>query len=462
MVDTAMEMENLNSITRVFGAMWSALGAVMPTQIGASTLVQAQELCARNAAAAAAAALGGKEGGEGGGPVATTMNPAEKEGKKEIELKLGHGVQGITGRQDGDYYALRLSDAEAANGVIVHCNSSDKSRFKLICFDHEGSVRYVQESSLTTDKKFTTANMFLVPFETITSVAPPKTATDGGLYTDPQIFDRMRNMTAEARTLRAGHHLLCVYGDNWLKETPYTLTALLADLAPGVVQAVKDVDTKLREKKKEVEDLEDEYIQAKMAFERVSDRVAEQTAATEALITQREVAFNTFIAESLRKYSNKHVGASGGLPSAAAAAATAAAPAAVPLAADATHEEVAAAGEVEQEQEHQQQHQRAASLTNSGGATVGASDIGRDSKESVPPTTGGKLVGKGRSKGATAAGGNGITSPSHSKRSSFSFFSGFRRGGGGKGGGKGGEGGGGGMEEEEHAQQRQEGQTIVS
>lgn len=460
MVDTAFEMENLNSIARVFGAMWSALGAVTPTQIGASTLVQAQELCARNAAAAAA--LGGEGGGEGGEPVAKMMNQAEKERKKEIELKLGHGVKGITGRQDSDYYALRLSDAEAANGVIVHCNSPDKSRFKLICFDHEGSVRYVQESSLTTDKKFTTANMFLVPFETITSVAPPKTATDGGLYTDPQIFDRMRNMTAEARTLRAGQHLLCVYGDNWLKETPYTLTALLADLAPGVVQAVKDVDTKLREKKKEVEDLEDEYIQAKLAFERVSDRVAEQTAVTEALIAQREVAFNTFIGESLRKYSNKHVGPSGGLPSTAAAAAATTAAAPATQEEEEEEEEAAAAGEVEQE-EQEHQHQRVASLTNSGGATVGASDIGRDSKESVPPTTGGKLaVGKGRGKGATAAGGNGITSPSHSKRSSFSFFSGFRRGGGGKGGGKGGEGGGGGMEEEEHTLQQQEGQTIVS
>ena len=75
-------------------------------------MVQAQELCARNAAAAAA--LGGEGGGEGGEPVAKMMNQAEKEGKKEIELKLGHGVKGITGRQDSDYYALRLSDAEAA------------------------------------------------------------------------------------------------------------------------------------------------------------------------------------------------------------------------------------------------------------------------------------------------------------------------------------------------------------
>ncbi len=466
MEDSAYEMESLNSITRVFGAVWSAFGAVLHTEIGASTLIQAQELCARSAAAAAAAAAAAVSGGEEGKPAATIINPAKKEGKKVTELKLGHGITGSTGRQDSVYYVLRLSEAEAANGVIVSCNSSNKSRFKLICFDHEGAVRYVQESSLTSDKKFTVANMFLVPFETITSVAPPTASNGGGLYDHPQIFERVRNMTAEARTLRAGEHLLCVYGDNWLNDTPYTLTALLAELSSGVVQAVKDVDTELREKKKEVEELEDEYIRAKMVFDRVSDRVAEQTAVTEGLINKREVAFNIFIEESLRKYSNKHVGLGGRLPTA--AAVPAAATPAVSTAVDLPQEEGVAGGKAEQRQGGQQ-HQRAGSLTasNSGGATVGASETGQDIKESVPPTTGRKVGEKERGKGATAAGGsgggNGTTSPLPSKRSSFSFFSALRRGGGGKGDGKREEGEGRGSLEKEHqTQQREQGPMMAS
>ncbi len=39
-------------------------------------------------------------------------------------------------------------------------------------FDASGGVRYVQESAPTGDKKFTTATMYLVPFETITSFGP--------------------------------------------------------------------------------------------------------------------------------------------------------------------------------------------------------------------------------------------------------------------------------------------------
>lgn len=457
MEDSAYEMEGQNSITRVFGAVWSAFGAVLHTEIGASTLIQAQELCARSAAAAAAAAAAAVSGGEEGKPSTTKINEANKEGKKVTELKLGHGITGSTGRQDSVYYVLRLSEAEAANGVIVSCNSSNKSRFKLICFDHEGAVRYVQESSLTSDKKFTVANMFLVPFETIISVAPPPVG--GGLLDHPQIFERVRNMTAEARTLRAGEHLLCVYGDNWLNNTPYTLTALLAELSSGVVQAVKDVDAELREKKKEVEELEDEYIRAKMVFDRVSDRVAEQTAVTEGLINKREVAFNIFIEESLRKYSNKHVGLGGRLPTA--AAVPAAAMPVANMALDTPQGVEVAGGKAE--------HQRAGSLTssNSDGATVGASEIGQDVKESVPPATGGKGGGKERVKGATAAGenvsGNGAFSPLPMKRSSFSFFSALRRGGGGKGEGQRGEGEGrGSVEGEQETQQQEQGPIIAS
>lgn len=40
---------------------------------------------------------------------------------------------------------------------------------QLVVFDAQGRVQYVQESAPTGDKKFTTATMYLVPFETITS-----------------------------------------------------------------------------------------------------------------------------------------------------------------------------------------------------------------------------------------------------------------------------------------------------
>jgi hypothetical protein len=41
-----------------------------------------------------------------------------------------------------------------------------------VVFDATGGVRYMQESAPTGDKKFTTATMYLVPFETITSFGP--------------------------------------------------------------------------------------------------------------------------------------------------------------------------------------------------------------------------------------------------------------------------------------------------
>lgn len=63
------------------------------------------------------------------------------------------------------------------------------------------------------------------------------------------VFTKLSSLVAESRTLPEGHHLICVYGDNWLQSCKYTITALLADLDPTVVQALKDVDEKIKVKK---------------------------------------------------------------------------------------------------------------------------------------------------------------------------------------------------------------------
>ena len=124
-------------------------------------------------------------------------------------------------------------------------------------FDAQGRVQYVQESAPTGDKKFTTATMYLVPFETITSfgqtlpqfneepgrcrfvcmcwsgvIACPVDVRFDSVQisrsahsnlkpsvkptTTTAIFTRLTTLTAESRSLGAGEHLICVYGDNWL------------------------------------------------------------------------------------------------------------------------------------------------------------------------------------------------------------------------------------------------------
>lgn len=117
-------------------------------------------------------------------------------------------------------------------------------------FEADGGVRYVQESAPTADKASTTAAMFLVPFETITSlgVELPTFSSDPGacartyvgwpirrtrqrplrpevgLFSlnsstpwGTAVFSRLNTMTVESRSIHGGEHLVCVYGDNWLQ-----------------------------------------------------------------------------------------------------------------------------------------------------------------------------------------------------------------------------------------------------
>ena len=75
--------QNLNSMMRVFGAMMTRLGVPIPTQIGASTLIAAQEIC-KNDGLMKDTVLG-----------------------RISELKLGSaGITGKTDRQEGVFYRL--------------------------------------------------------------------------------------------------------------------------------------------------------------------------------------------------------------------------------------------------------------------------------------------------------------------------------------------------------------------
>jgi len=52
-----------------------------------------------------------------------------------------------------------VSPEEAQEGIIITCSSSNRSRFKLVLFDSAGSVRYVEESTWTVDKKLTSGKV---------------------------------------------------------------------------------------------------------------------------------------------------------------------------------------------------------------------------------------------------------------------------------------------------------------
>lgn len=128
----------------------------------------------------------------------------------------------------------------------------------------------------------------------------------------------------------------------------------------------------------ELDGLQDEYNQAKEKFEQLRARVQEETDRTEALLQEREIAYNSFIDMSLNRHSK------GSLPTFVPTPAVPA-PAAAAEAAEALSTSVSSSP---------------------------LSEHGKDSKTSTAPAGGGS--------GSNSTTGRGPASPS--KRSFFSFF----------------------------------------
>ena len=395
----SLDLENLNSLQKVVFAIITRFGPNFQTQVNAETLIKAKDLCndvrAKNR---------GKEKGK------------REEGQRVVNLKPGFSMVGKTVAQRGNFYRLQLSEADAANGVIVSCCSSSQDRFKLICFEADGSVRYMQESSPHHEKKDTVADLLLVPFQTITSYGTSENYEIK--KTDPLLFSRLNILTLEARSIQAGEHLLCVYGDNWYTGSSYTITIMRAHLDPLLVQTMREMDDKLYAKKGEIERLKEQYDRAEAAFEAIKAKVDEESKVTEALVQEREAAYSRFITSSVRNY-GPHLSA--GLKGPPTSSTAQAAPS-LPLA--------------------QGSHMEALSASTSGGLPVGVSETNKDSKEVVSPAARASAdLGEGKNcKSAPGAGvtraaersGNSdksISGTSPTKRSSFSFLAGFRRGG---------------------------------
>lgn len=133
----------------------------------------------------------------------------------------------------------------------------------------------------------------------------------------------------------------------------------------------------------ELDALQDEYAQAKEKFEQLRARVQEEADRTEALLQEREIAYNSFIDMSLNRHSK------GALP--AFFVPTPAVPAA------------------------------AAAVAETLSTSVSSSPLSEGGKDSKQTTTTGGLPGSAATAAAGGAGG-GRAPPSPSKRSFFSFF----------------------------------------
>ncbi|CAM9442827.1 unnamed protein product [Chrysoparadoxa australica] len=269
----SVDMENVTVSGRVFGAMLGKLGIPLPTSIAQSTLTAAQEIC--------------QQGG------LNDQNPSL------MPLRFGVEYKGTVEKQQSVFFLLKVPTEVAKDGVMLRCKSQNKSRFKLVIFDQNGAVMHVDESSdsKVEGDKHSHCSLYFTPFEVGSLGESLPIPSEDPL---PPLFTKLDTFHISRRELKPGDHLVCVYGDNWLRSASFSLAAIpLAPNTKSEQEAIVALDQEMMQRKEELHAFQEQFVVAKKAWEETLSKLEEQAASTEQLIQDRAQAYSAMVNKSM-------------------------------------------------------------------------------------------------------------------------------------------------------------------
>ena len=277
----SLNVEELGTMGRLFGALITKAGIPLPTEITTKVLSVAQHLSK----------------GATNVPGVEILNAND--------LKMGEVVSGTVERQAAHFYWIDISEEDMKNGVVVNCASHGGDKFKVVFFDKEGQVNIVEESQ--SKKKRSEANLFFVPFDHYNLSESMPLSMMKKLDEDiPPVFMILDTFEKEVRSILPGRHLFCVYGDNWFQSVKYSLKVLVAESREDQSALnIMDTEKQLAEKKEHLEKFQPEFIDLKKRYEEARKTLEADIKEIDDLIKDRESSYTNYIQNSWAKYKSQ-------------------------------------------------------------------------------------------------------------------------------------------------------------
>jgi hypothetical protein len=127
-------------------------------------------------------------------------------------------------RQDANFYRITVDQVKSHNGFIIFCRSLT-GKFKLVIFDSNGEVIHIDESIRSRDGSQWESSLYFLSAFSMYRLSPPLPAAirEQDL---PPVFNSLDSFTQCNMSLAAGQYLVCVYGDNFIGKTSYSLLAV--------------------------------------------------------------------------------------------------------------------------------------------------------------------------------------------------------------------------------------------
>ena len=277
----SVNVEDLGTVGRLFGALVSKAGIPVPTEITQKVLTAAQHI----------------------GSGATSVPGFEL--PTVVNLVWGQTFSSTVERQCAHFFRITITESDLARGVIVSCTSNGSDKFKVVFFDNQGHVTMVEESQKK--KKQSEANLYVVPFCRYNlNESMPLTMMKHLDEEVPPVFMILDTYDKDVKSLLPGTHLFCIYGDNWFQSVKYSLRCLVATGPQAdCVRRIKDTEKKLSDKKHHLETFQTEFCEIKKKYEEACKNLEQDINETHTLMTERDQAYTDYITESATKYSGQ-------------------------------------------------------------------------------------------------------------------------------------------------------------
>ena len=186
----SVNVEDLGTVGRLFGALVSKAGIPVPTEITQKVLTAAQHL------------------GQGRTEVPGFQLPEVN------DLIWGQTISGTVERQNAHFFRIKVTEKDLSDGVIISCVSNGNDKFKVVFFDNDGNVTMVEESQKR--KKHSEANLYVVPYGRYNLIESMPLSMMKHMDEEvPPVFMILDTYDKDVKSLLPGNHLFCVYGDNW-------------------------------------------------------------------------------------------------------------------------------------------------------------------------------------------------------------------------------------------------------
>ncbi|KAG8051841.1 hypothetical protein GUJ93_ZPchr0001g31515 [Zizania palustris] len=283
-MDMEIDLSNLGTVNTMFAALFSKLGVPIKTTVSPTVLEEAMN-----------------------GTV--TVRP----------LPVGTSATGKVDKQCAHFFGVTIIEEQAQSGIVVRVTSAAQSKFKLLFFEQESNGGYglaLQEDSQKAGK-MTSAGMYFLHFQvyrmdsTVNALAMAK---------DPEaaFFKRLEGLQpCEVSALKPGTHIFAVYGDNFFKPASYTIEAMCAKSYEDTTQRLKEIESKILEKRNDLRQFETEYRKALARFQEVTSRYTQEKEAVDDMLRERDDIHSSFTTErtivnsfgagsSSSRYPNEH------------------------------------------------------------------------------------------------------------------------------------------------------------